>query len=173
MPTVHVPSTNNKKKIITFFRKIVTYQLSRFLLHTCQRDVIHKIPIRMVLSRTRTNENNILLQNQTFSINSGVIHVLIKLLISQLLVALYFQTWFKIDAKTQFLYQVVQYTNDIILLFMNAIWNIRNNRKNAEKLRGIHAKLLISQLLITLEKQTGYHIKLFDIGFDVLKSLEV
>ena len=62
--------------------------------------------------------------------NKGVI--LIKLLISQLLVALYFQTWFKIDAKTQFLYQVVQYTNNLILLFMNVIWNTRNNRKNAE-----------------------------------------
>ena len=71
------------------------------------------------------------------------------------------------------MYPVVQYTNDLILLFMNVIWNIRNNRKNAEKLRGIHAKLLISQLLITLEEQTGYHVKLFDLGFDVLKSLEV
>ena len=77
--------------------------------------------------------------------------ILIKLLISQLLVALYFQTWFKIDAKTQFLYQVVQYTNYLILLFMTVIWNIRNNRKSAEKIRGIHAKLLISQLIITLE----------------------
>ena len=74
-----------------------------------------------------------------------------KLLISQLLVALNCQTWFKIDAKTQFVYPVVQYTNDLILLFMNVIWNIRNNRKNAEKLRGIHAKLLISQSLNTLE----------------------
>ena len=45
--------------------------------------------------------------------------------------------------------------------------------KNAEKIRGIHAKLLISQLLVTLEMQTGYHNKLLDLGFDVLKSLEV
>ena len=65
-----------------------------------------------------------------------------KLLISQLLVALNCQTWLKIDATTQFLYPVVQYTNDLILLFINVIWTIRNNRNNAEKLRGKHAKLL-------------------------------
>ena len=81
--------------------------------------------------------------------NSGVI--LIKLLISKLLVALNCQTMFEIDAKTQFLYPVFQYTNVLILLFMNVIWNKRNNRKNAEKLRGIHAKLFTSQLLVTLE----------------------
>ena len=74
-----------------------------------------------------------------------------KITRSQLLVALNCQTWFKIDAKTQFLYPVVQYTNDLILLFMNVIWNIRNDRKNAEKLKGIHAKLLISQLLVALK----------------------
>ena len=55
--------------------------------------------------------------------------ILIKLLISQLLVALNCQTWFKIDATTQFLYPIVQYTNDLILLFMNVIWTIRNDRK--------------------------------------------
>ena len=75
--------------------------------------------------------------------------ILKKILISQLLVVLNCQTWFEIDAKTQFLNPVVQYTNDLILLFMNIIWNIRNNRKNAEKLRGTHVKLLISQLLVT------------------------
>ena len=53
--------------------------------------------------------------------------ILIKILISQLLVALNCQTWFKIDATTQFLYPVVQYTTDLI--FMNVIWTIRNNRK--------------------------------------------
>ena len=74
-----------------------------------------------------------------------------KLLISHLLVALNCQTWFKIDTKTQFLYPAVQYTNDLILLFMNVIWTIKNNRKNAEKVRGIHAKLLINQLRVTLE----------------------
>ena len=46
---------------------------------------------------------------------------IIKLLISQLFVALNCETWFKIDATTQFLYLVVQYTNDLILLFMNVI----------------------------------------------------
>ena len=56
---------------------------------------------------------------------------------------------------------------------MNIIWNIRNDRKNVEKSRGMHTKLLISQLLVTFELQTGYQIKLFDLGFDVLKSLEV
>ena len=61
--------------------------------------------------------------------------ILIKLLVFQLLVALNCQTWFKIDAKTQCLYPVVQYTNDLILLFVNVFWNIRNNRKYAEKLK--------------------------------------
>ena len=70
--------------------------------------------------------------------NKGVI--LIKLLISQLLVSLNCQTWFKIDAKTKFLYTVVQYTNDLILLFMNVIWNIRNNRK-MQKNKGYTCKI--------------------------------
>ena len=55
--------------------------------------------------------------------------ILIKLLISQLPVALNCQTWFKIDATTKFLYPVIQYTNDLILLFMNVIWTIWNHRK--------------------------------------------
>ena len=68
-----------------------------------------------------------------------------KLLISQLLVALNCQIWFKIDATTQFLYPVVQYTNDLILLFMNVIWNIRNNR-NQSRINGpINAHLPIAQ----------------------------
>ena len=75
----------------------------------------------------------------------------IKLLISQLLVSINCQTWFEIDATTQFLYPVVQYTKDQILLFMNVIWTIRTIEKMQKKLRGIHAKLLISQLLVTLE----------------------
>ena len=49
----------------------------------------------------------------------------IKIFISQLLVALNCQTWFKIDATTQFLYPVVKYINYLILLFMNVIWTIK------------------------------------------------
>ena len=78
----------------------------------------------------------------TLNKNQNKKQKLIKLLISQLLIALNCQTWFKIDATTQLLYPVVQYTNIRILLSMNVVWTIRNNRKNAEKLRGIHAKLL-------------------------------
>ena len=51
------------------------------------------------------------------------------------------QTWFKIDAKTQFLYPVVQYTNHLILLFMNVIWNIRNNRKKMQEIKGYTCKI--------------------------------
>ena len=47
----------------------------------------------------------------------------------------------KIDAKTKFLYTVVECTNDLILLFMNVIWNIRNNRKNDRKIKGYTCKI--------------------------------
>ena len=61
-----------------------------------------------------------------------------------MLVALDYQTWFLIDAKTQSFYPVVQHANNLILFFMNINENIRNYRKIAEKLRGFTYKITYS-----------------------------
>ena len=52
--------------------------------------------------------------------------VLTKLLISQLLSALEYLTWFKSNAETQHVYQMIQYTNNLILFFINIDENMRN-----------------------------------------------
>ena len=49
--------------------------------------------------------------------NAEIGIILIELIIAQLLVVLNCQTWFKIDAKTQFLYPFVQYTNDLSMSY--------------------------------------------------------
>ena len=43
--------------------------------------------------------------------------------------------WYRIDAKTQSVYQVFHNENNSIGIFMNVIENIRNYRKIAEILR--------------------------------------
>ena len=48
-----------------------------------------------------------------------------KILTSQMLVAFYCQTWFKLMARQSF----YQHANDLILIFMNVNKNIRKYRK--------------------------------------------
>ena len=70
--------------------------------------------------------------------------VFTKLFISHLLSVLEYLTWFYITAKTQHAYQMIQYTNNLILFFINIDENMRNWRKNKGNLRDIPTKLLVS-----------------------------
>ena len=64
-----------------------------------------------------------------------IVGIPLKLLISQLLDALNYQTWLLIVAKTYFLYPVVQYAYDLILFYIYEFMNnIRNYRQIAEKI---------------------------------------
>ena len=64
-----------------------------------------------------------------------------KLLISQLLIALVYRIWYLTVAKTQSVYPVVQYANNLIQIFMNINENIGNYRKMQKKLRGYTYKI--------------------------------
>ena len=37
----------------------------------------------------------------------------------QLLIALEYHTWYHIDVKIQFFYQMIRYANDLIIIFIN------------------------------------------------------
>ena len=64
--------------------------------------------------------------------------------------------WYRIDAKTQSVYEMFQHANNSIGIFMNINENIRNYRKIAEILRSIPTKLHISQMLVALNYQTCF-----------------
>ena len=74
-----------------------------------------------------------------------------------MLFALQYQTWYQNDDKTQYIYQVAQYVNSLIQIFMNIRENIGNKRKVAEKLREYIYKIThISAAYVSLNYQTWF-----------------
>ena len=49
-----------------------------------------------------------------------------------------------IDARTQFLYPVLQYANDLILLFMNIIWTLETIETSSPKGNDSHLRAIIN-----------------------------
>ena len=60
-------------------------------------------------------------------IKGGGLHT--KLIISQVSIALWFKIWYLTVAKTESVYLVVQYANNLIQIFMNINEDIGNYRK--------------------------------------------
>ena len=74
-----------------------------------------------------------------------------QVLISQLLIAIEYQTLYHNAIKTHSLFSMVGYANCLFYTFMNINVNIRNKRTIAEKLNWGCRKFLISLFSIVLE----------------------
>ena len=70
--------------------------------------------------------------------------VLTKLLVTHLLSVLEYKSLFEINALTQHVYQMIQYTKNLILLFVNIDQTLEIREKNTGKLMGIPTKELTS-----------------------------
>ena len=82
--------------------------------------------------------------------------LLTQLLISQLLFALEYLTWYQSKGKAWYFCLMDGYENNLIWTFINLNRNNRNEWKITEKSKQNTYKLLIAQLFIALEYQTWY-----------------
>ena len=77
-----------------------------------------------------------------------------------------YESWYQIKVETLQNDQLNRYTNYLICILMNINENIPNERKLAEKLRGIPTKLPLHQLLNILSYKIWYPIKVETKPFD-------
>ena len=82
-----------------------------------------------------------------------------KITYISIVIALEYQTWYHINAKTHFYFPVGLGANCQIFIFIDINVNFRNLRTITEKLRGLPTKLHISHMLSILDYQAWNQIK--------------